>query len=347
MLTGSCPDWALKFAGTALAIFWLVSPGSAQTTLALTHTYSEGSQPYNALAQFADDVSRRSEGRLTIFLKRGGLSNREQVPVRAVQDGLLDMAVVQTSLSDDVGVFKIFDLPFVFRSNEHVKRVVNGPIFELGLRPMAQKVGVDVLGVIDGEFRQINSFKPLVRIEDYRQLRLGAVAGSRSLLSGKYELEPTSEYFSELGAQLITLPLGEVFDAAKAGYILAVDLSLRAILQSRSYEEFRFLTVTNHSYSPIFLIASSRRVEQLPVDSREILRQAARRVQEVALNKKDDVDRVAQLDVERRGVKIVPLSELERARFEERGQSLLYDRHTLEFDMRAVLSETLRISPRL
>jgi hypothetical protein len=42
-------------------------------------------------------------------------------------------------------------LPFVFRSNEHVKRVVNGPIFELGLRPMAQKVGVDVLGVIDGE----------------------------------------------------------------------------------------------------------------------------------------------------------------------------------------------------
>jgi TRAP-type C4-dicarboxylate transport system substrate-binding protein len=238
-------------------------------------------------------------------------------------------------------------LPFVFRSNEHVKRVVNGPIFELGLRPMAQKVGVDVLGVIDGEFRQINSFKPLVRIEDYRQLRLGAVAGSRSLLSGKYELEPTSEYFSELGAQLITLPLGEVFDAAKAGYILAVDLSLRAILQSRSYEEFRFLTVTNHSYSPIFLIASSRRVEQLPVDSREILRQAARRVQEVALNKKDDVDRVAQLDVERRGVKIVPLSELERARFEERGQSLLYDRHTLEFDMRAVLSETLRISPRL
>jgi TRAP-type C4-dicarboxylate transport system substrate-binding protein len=107
-----------------------VLPAQAKTTLKLAtvtpdhHAYTKGAQ------EFARLVEEATNAEIVIKVFGGGrLGKGERELLEGMQLGTIDLAVTATgpvsNFSEDMGVV---DLPFLFTSNEHVDKVLDGPI---------------------------------------------------------------------------------------------------------------------------------------------------------------------------------------------------------------------------
>ena len=112
-----------------LAVF-CAGPALAKTTFKLAtvtptkHAYNEGAR------EFARLVKEGTNGEVVIKVYPGGqLGKGERELVEGMQMGIIDIAVTSTgplsNFSPDMGMV---DLPFLFLSNEHVDKVLDGPV---------------------------------------------------------------------------------------------------------------------------------------------------------------------------------------------------------------------------
>jgi TRAP-type transport system periplasmic protein len=343
MSIGSCQNWVLRLGALALSVtFLLPSEVAAATRLKLALVYLLPSPQYRSAALFADRVNALTGDQVKIELMDQPTLGREQSLLRMTQSGELDFALVQSSLAVEVEAFRVFDLPYLVRDRDHAKSVANSFVLS-EMAPYARKKRVEILAMLDGGFRQVNSRKPLYHIEDFEGLNIG-ILGLEA--KGRSGLSPIDELFYSLGAQPVGVPLSEVHGAAGHAYLDAVDTSIPGILESRSSEPFRFVMLTNHIYTPIYLIASSERFQQLDPKIQEAIRNAASEAQmkSFALGEFSDrqiLDRLAST-----GVQVISLSPEERKRLEVRSRES-YDRFALEFEGgRELLSRVLRLARR-
>ena len=113
-----------------LIVLTVLHPAQAKTTLKMAtvtpdhHAYTRGAQ------EFARLVAEGTQGEVTIKVYGGGqLGKGERELLEGLQLGTIDLAVTATgpvsNFSADMGVV---DLPFLFTSNGHVDKILDGPI---------------------------------------------------------------------------------------------------------------------------------------------------------------------------------------------------------------------------
>jgi TRAP-type transport system periplasmic protein len=312
---------ALAVVGVAL------DSAHAETRLWLAHKYPQSSSTGRIVNKFIEAVARRSQGTIRVEPVSFTSSNiREEILIRAVKEGLPDMALVGSSFADEVNAFRIFELPYLIRSRRSVELVT--PLLTAPHLTESRGAGFDVLTVLDGGFRQINSARPVEHDTDLKGLRIATVGPERS--SGVLRtLTLTTQFFVQLGAEPVSLPEGEVKKAIQTSYVKAVDATLTEMISSGSAEALEYVTLTGHVYSPLYLIMNSQKRQQLTPSEVESLQTAAADAQLSSFQIGEDADGSALHELKRRGIRVITLSENDRLRLESQGRRL-YDRFTRE-----------------
>src|SRR3546814_15151535 len=82
--------------------------------------------------------------------------------------------------------------------------------------------------------------------------------------------------FKLLGSNAIPLPFSELFTALETGTVDGQENPFNTILSSKFYEVQKYLSVTNHVYSPWIVLASEKWWKTLTPDEQNVLMQAAR-----------------------------------------------------------------------
>ena len=210
-------------------------------------------------------VEQETNGRLRIRVYHAGQLGRESDTVELARFGALDITRVNFApLTNPFPLTRVFALPYVFDSVEHMRRVVDGPAGKSVLDSFQSR---DLIGlaIYDAGVRSFyNVHRPVHEPGD---------------LSGLKVRVPPSDIFLDmgraLGANPTPLPFGEVYSALQTHLIDGAENNWRTLHTSRQFEVARFVSKTEHSHSPEALLMSRRTFDVMSAGDREIVLRAA------------------------------------------------------------------------
>lgn len=233
-----------------------------------------------ATARFGRLVEERTGGRHRLSTLGEENKSSEAFLMGQLRNGILDMARLNlASLANMIPAAFVPAMPYVFRSTEHMRHVLDGPI---GQELLATFDRFDVIGLCyyDMGARSFYGTRPVRKVAD--------LAGAKVRVP---PLAPWVAMFQALGVEPVSMPFERVHPALKNGTVDFADDNWPAFVASRHYEVARYFSLTRHSMSPGVLLVSKRTWNMLSADDQAIVRAAAR--DSVAYNRKlwDDIER--------------------------------------------------------
>ncbi|MBB5420896.1 TRAP transporter substrate-binding protein [Paraburkholderia atlantica] len=249
----------------------LVGHGQPVQTLTIVEYRSHMSpdQPtMRGMARFADIVNRDSHGRLAVSVSADTVPGSPGEQIKTLQaggPGAPDlMLLVTPALRHLESEFEIMDLPFLVRGERQAHALLDGP-FGRALLSRLEGHGLTGLAWWENGFRQITtSGQPFRHALDLANRPVRVIP------------EPAFvETFKVLGADVVGLPYAELYGALKSGRIVAEDNFYSQILAGHLYDVQSAVSVTNHSYSAIAVVANSAVWQKLTVQDRSVLQHAA------------------------------------------------------------------------
>ncbi|MCX7636013.1 MAG: TRAP transporter substrate-binding protein [Syntrophales bacterium] len=256
LLSASCgapPDKAPK--GEAKVPLKLASMTAA------SHTYNQGA------ARFAEIVKERTKGRIEITIyPEGQLGKGERELLEAVQQGTIDIYVGSTGpLSGFSPSMAILDIPFLFRDYAHVDKVLDGPLGQQLLDEL-EKAGFKALAFWENGFRNLtNSKRPVKTPADAKGLKIRTMENKIHIAAWK-----------ALGVNPVPMAWGEVYGALQQKAIDGQENPIAVIYSSKLNEVQKYLSLTQHVYSPALIIVSAKKWQTLAKEDQDILLKAAR-----------------------------------------------------------------------
>jgi len=226
---------------------------------------NEQSNQGRAVRYFAEQVDKSSGGKMKIRAIGAAALGPDTQMQQALIGGAQEMMVGSTATL--VGITKemaLWDTPFLFNSAKEADAILDGPIGQKVIDKLQEK-GLVGLVYWENGFRNLtNSKRPVAKLEDFDGIKLRVMQNEVYL-----------ESFKLMGANAIPLPFSELFSALETKTVDGQENPYNTILSSKFYEVQKYLSVTNHVYSPWIMLVSKKWWDQLSKDERKVLQDAA------------------------------------------------------------------------
>jgi TRAP-type C4-dicarboxylate transport system substrate-binding protein len=159
----------------------------------------------------------------------------------------------------------IFGLPFLFRSADHLHRILDGAIGDDILQSL-EPYGFVGLTFFEAGARSVYTVRRPVRtIDDIKGLRIRLQRSDLMV-----------EMFATLGAEPVILPYTRTKTALTAGLIDAAENNWPSYVSSDHYSVAPYFALTEHTMTPDVLIMSMKTWGSLDPADQNIFRNAAR-----------------------------------------------------------------------
>jgi tripartite ATP-independent transporter DctP family solute receptor len=211
-------------------------------------------------------IRDRTNGAVSIRVFPSAQLGEEDQTIAQTRLGVIDMARVNIGpLAPLVPEADIFNLPYMFHSTDHLRKVIDGPVGEDILKRF-ESSGLIVLDFYDSGARSFyNSVRPIKQASDLSGLRM------------RVQAAPTSaRMVAELGAEATRLTYSQILPALRAGLIDGAENNLPVYMTAEHHTAARFYTPTEHTMQPEILFMSRKSWLALSEPERVLLREAAK-----------------------------------------------------------------------
>jgi TRAP-type transport system periplasmic protein len=305
----------------------LVCAGSAHAVTLVSADVQKPDHPVIKAQEYLNKlVTERSQGAITVQVKANGELGSETDVIAKLRSGQLTMARVAVGvLADKVPAAKILSLPYLFRSRDHLWKVLGGD-FGSRLDNEITASGVVVLTYYDSGSRNFYARKPIRTRSDFNGVKL--------------RVQPSPVYkdlITELGGTAVVLPYDKVPEALKSGEVDGAENNIVSYISAEHYKHAKYLSMDEHSMVPDVLLISKKAWLALGPANQELLRGAAAESSQYMAKMWQEKEREALAFARKNGVTIYPKSQLAMSGIESAAIKL-YNRY-VEFgpDMDLVL----------
>jgi tripartite ATP-independent transporter DctP family solute receptor len=256
-----------------------VSTGFAALTLGLLAAAAAGAREFRA-ADIQEEnyptvqalhlmdqlVTQRTDKRHSIRVFHSRQLGEESQTIEQTRVGAIDINRINVGAIGNVApVVNVLALPFLFRSTDHLYKVIDGKIGE-DILAMLEPHGFIGLTFYDSGARSIyTARRPVRTVNDLRGQRIRV-----------QQSDLMENLFKALGAAPISLPYGQIGTALTASLVDGAENNWPSYVSAGHYKLAPFYSVTEHTMSPEILIASRRAWDELSSEDRAIFREAAR-----------------------------------------------------------------------
>lgn len=232
-------------AGAALLALPAVA-AQAQTELRFGHVGGPSSLFQLSAQHFAEKANERLEGRYEVVVYHSSQLGSDSELLQRLRLGTVDFALPSTVMSSVSDEFGLFELPYLVRDREHMKRI-EAEIFWPRLHGLLEAQNFRVLAVWENGFRHItNNIRPIVGPEDLSGVKLRTPSGAWRV-----------RMFEAYGAHPSPMEYGEVFMALQTGVMDGQENPLTQIYSQKFQEVQKYLSLTGHVYTPAYLTAGA------------------------------------------------------------------------------------------
>lgn len=259
---------------------------------------SAGNTQDNAISKgydkFAELVEEYSNGNITAEVYYGSEMGSLSACVDSVFQGTLDVVSCGPSyISGYVPAVQVFELPFLFNNAEEARATLDG---EPGQYISAQfeGTGAKLITYFESGMRQMmNNRNPIVNPEDMAGLKIRAVPSKTQ--------DATWQAF---GAIPMAIDMTETFTALQNGTVDANENGMTTLASYKMWEVQNYLSVTNHSYTPITVMFSEAKWDSLTENQQEIVMRALEDARDYQRQLTDDLTSDCYKQMEENGVEI-------------------------------------------
>ncbi len=269
---------------------------------------NEQSNQGRAVRLFAEQVEKASGGKMKVRAIGAAALGPDVQMQQALIGGAQEMMVGSTATL--VGITKemaLWDTPFLFNSAKEADAILDGPIGQKVMDKLTEK-GLVGLVYWENGFRNLtNSKRAVTKAEDLDGIKLRVMQNNVYLDS-----------FRLLGANAIPLPFSELFSALETKTVDGLENPYNTILSSKFYEVQKYLSITNHVYSPWIVTVSKKWWDTLSPAEQKVLMDAAKASRE--FERKDTREEAgrALADLKAKGMQINEVPPAEAARMRDK-----------------------------
>jgi tripartite ATP-independent transporter DctP family solute receptor len=293
------------FVALLLAMWATGSFASFAREFRAADTQAENYPTVQALRYMGALIAERTGGRHAVKVFHSRQLGEEKETIEQTRVGAIDLNRTNVALIGNfVPAMNVLAMPFLFRSIEHMQKVLDGPIGSEILGSF-EPYGFVGLAFYDSGARSIyNSVRPVRSLADLKGLRIRV-----------QQSELMSQMIRSLGAEPVELPYGQVLTGLATHLIDGAENNWPSFVTTDHYKYAGYYTLTQHTMSPEVLVISLKAWRSLSAEDQQIFREAALRSSRFMREKWRDLEEQSQRKAEAAGVTIV--RDIDRKPFED------------------------------
>ena len=292
-------------------------------TLRLSENHVAGYPTALADEEFARLVELRTDGRIKIEVREGGaLAQNESDAIVGLKNGDLAFTRVSaSSVAEYVSQINAIQFPYLYKSSEHMWKVLNGEIGQTILNGI-EGSGSGLVGLCyyDAGSRNFYVTRPVRSVEDMKGLRI-RVQNSRLMI----------DMCEALGAKGVTgLTMTEIRGAIENDVIDGAENNFPSYQSNGDYGIAPYFILDQHTRVPEILIASKKVFDRLDPADIEIIKQAAKETQDFEIQKWKEREQYSEKVSRENGCQVIELTPKAYEEF-QKAMEPVYKKHGAQY----------------
>jgi tripartite ATP-independent transporter DctP family solute receptor len=219
-----------------------------------------------AVRHMGETIAKATGGKHTVKVFAKSALGTEKDTIEQTKLGALAMTRVNVAPMNNIcPATMVPTMPFLFRSPDHMRKVLDGPIGAEILKD-CEAQGFIGLAFYDSGSRSIYSVKKPVK----------TIADTKGMKIRVQQSDLWVDLMGAMGANATPMPFGEVYTALKTGLVDAAENNYPSYESTRHFEVAKYYNKTEHSMAPEILLFSKKVWDTLPAAEQKIIRDAAK-----------------------------------------------------------------------
>jgi len=259
----------------ALMAAGLGSPALAQTKMVMkaTDVHPLGYPTVEAVVQMGKKLEAATNGRLSIQMFPSMQLGGEKEMIEQAQVGALQIARISVGpMGPIVPEMNVFNLPFMFRDNAHMEKVIDGPIGDELLKKLSDHPTAGLIGLCwmnAGTRNVYNSKKPIKTVEDLKGLKIRMMGNPVFV-----------DTMNSLGGNGVAMGFDQLINAMQTGVVDGAENNEPTYDSGQHYRYAKYYSNTGHLMIPEILVFSKKSWETLSKDDQALIMKLSKEAQQ-------------------------------------------------------------------
>lgn len=222
-------------------------------------------EPYQlGLEAFGKKLKELTKGQFEVKVFPNGQLGSEKEMTEGLFLGNVDIATAATTVvTNFVPEFKLYDLPFLFTSDQHFYKASDGAPGKFFAAACAKK-GIRLLTIYDAGVRNIATKKPLKSMADIKGMKIRTMQSQMHI-----------DAFNGFGAKATPMAFSEQFSALEQGVIDGVEASNTSCYNQQFYRPAPNWAMVNWYRCVTAVMMSEKKFQSYPKDVQKAIQEAA------------------------------------------------------------------------
>jgi tripartite ATP-independent transporter DctP family solute receptor len=253
------------FIATLAAALLSSAASMAEIKAKIGHAMPDTHPQATAVNKFTELAATYTNGNVKVQAFHSAMLGSDEKQLQAVQAGTQEFYIgTLAPLSTRVKEVQVWDLPFLFQNQKEVYAALDGPSVKTIFAKIEPSglVGLTWTGM---GFRNLsNSRHPVRTVEDVSGLKLRVMANPVAL-----------DTWKSIGANAVPMAFSEVFTALEVKALDGQENPLLHMWSNKMQEVQKYISITNHVYTPVALVASKKFWDTLSESDKAGIQKAA------------------------------------------------------------------------
>ncbi len=267
--------------------------GKKPITLKLGHIQSESDLWHKGAQKFAELVAKKTNGEVTVQIFPNSTIGNDRDMTEGLQMGSVDFALVAGVLGNFEPSLQIMEMPYLFKDEAHLRKVIYGPIGDDLLGKLLNSSNIRGLSFWERGPRQLTTNKPVNSLEDIKGIKIRVP-----------EIPPMVTAWKAMGANPTPMAWGEVYTSLQQNVIEAQENPVPYIHAGKIYEVQKYIAMTNHKYEYVVMAMSNKTWVKLTPDQQKAISEAAKETTEYENKLVADKTQDLLNDLQAKGMKV-------------------------------------------
>ncbi len=272
------------------------------------HAMPESHPQAASMNKFVELVGKYTNNNVQLKAFHSAVLGSDEKQLQGVQAGTQEFYIgTLAPLSTRIKEVQVWDLPFMFANTKEVYALLDGE----SSKKIFQKLdGTGLHGLMwtGMGFRNLsNSKRPVTKLDDISGLKIRVMANPVAL-----------DTWKTIGANAVPLAFAEVFTALEIKAIDGQENPLVHMWSNKMQEVQKFISLTNHVYTPVALVVSTKFWDKLSDADKAGIQKAADEAKLLQRQLLDEGDKDVIKKFGEAGVKVNEIAPAELAKIQEK-----------------------------
>jgi tripartite ATP-independent transporter DctP family solute receptor len=264
------------FIGAAAAAGVLCASAAAlaqqKQVLKATDVHPLGYPTVEAIVRMGGKLEKATAGRYSIQMYPSMQLGGEKEMIEQAQVGALQIARISVGpMGTIVDEFNVFNMPFVFKDEAHMRKVIDGPIGAEMLDKLSKSSArLIALGWMDAGTRNVYSDKPVTKPADLKGMKIRMMGNPLFV-----------ETMNAMGGNGIAMGFNELHQALQSGVVDGAENNEPTLFAQNHYQtpKGKVYSLTGHLIIPEIFVYSKASWDKLPKGDQDLIKKLSREAQ--------------------------------------------------------------------